>query len=57
MRASIVRLALYSRLVFLPVVALVAFALVAFGVSLIYVPAGFIVGGVFLVLSVIDARR
>ena len=37
-------------------VALSGAALVAYGTSLIYRPAGFIVGGVFLILGALDSR-
>lgn len=56
MRGFVSKLALSLRLVFLPLVVLVAFALIAFGVSLIYFPAGLIVGGLLLVIAAIDAR-
>lgn len=47
----------FLRSVFLPVVALVSFALISFGVSLLCYPAGWITGGVLLFLAVLDARR
>ena len=57
MRESVSKLAARLRLYFLPVIALVAFALIAFGVSLLCLPAGWITGGLLLLLAVIDARR
>lgn len=46
----------FLRSAFLPVVTLAAFALIAYGVSLLCLPAGFIVGGFLLFLVVLDAR-
>jgi alpha-D-ribose 1-methylphosphonate 5-phosphate C-P lyase len=51
----------YARLVreFVPVASVVAIVggyLVTYGVSLIYVPAGFITGGIFLIAAAIDGR-
>lgn len=38
-------------------VLLAGMALISFGAALIYLPAGFVVGGVLLLLAGIDARR
>lgn len=38
------------------IVALAGAALIAYGVSLIFLPAGFIVGGFLLILAALDSR-
>jgi len=57
MRGFASKLAALLTLVFLPVIALIAFSLISYGVSLLCYPAGWISGGILLSLAVIDARR
>jgi hypothetical protein len=53
MRGFVSKLAGYL----LPVAAVAAMGLISYGAYLVYSPAGYIVGGVLLLLAVFDARR
>lgn len=53
MRGFISKLAGYI----LPIAAVAGMGLISYGAYLVYSPAGYIVGGVLLLLAVFDARR
>jgi hypothetical protein len=58
MRGFVSRLAAFLRIIFLPVVVLGAFAMISYGLAVWFGnPVGWISGGVFLLIAVIDARR
>ncbi len=49
---------LRAVLAYLPVIAtLVCMGLIAYGAALIFLPAGFIVGGILGILAVLDSQR
>ncbi len=58
MRAFKFNMARRLILAYLPVIATLVFmGLIAYGAALIYLPAGFIVGGFLGILAVIDSQR